>query len=151
MAQPNYTNVSQALSTLSHEVTLASNIPNLVIANQLTTIQNSLANLSNTVANLSNTVTNLSSTVTNLSSTVTNLTNNVNDLTITIQTTAQNSDRRNLARIFNSRLSDPDLQLEIVPDMSGNDPPNYPQSITRLREMSARRKRFAKYLGIQLL
>ncbi|CAG8682185.1 11221_t:CDS:2 [Funneliformis caledonium] len=158
--QPNYTNLSQALQTVSHEVSFVPNIPNLNVADQLTIIQRSLSNLTDTVTNLSNTVTNLSNTVTNLS-------NRIDGLTITIQAT----DTRNLARIYNSRLPSPDFQLEIVPDMAGNVPQNYPQSITAFREMTGhgvntlmtfyglpttgnvevRRKRFAKYIGVQLI
>ncbi|CAG8777462.1 2412_t:CDS:2, partial [Funneliformis caledonium] len=124
-AQPNYTNLSQALQTLAHEVTFVPNMPNVNVADQLTIIQRSLSNLTDTVTNLSDAVTNLSDAVTNLSDTVTNLSdkvtnmsNRIDGLTITIQTTAENTDTRNLARIFNSRLSSPDLQLEIVPDMA---------------------------------
>ncbi|CAG8607214.1 15370_t:CDS:2, partial [Funneliformis caledonium] len=155
-AQPNYTNLSQALQTLAHEVTFVPNMPNLNVANQLTIIQRSLSNLTDNITDLTDTVKNLS--------------NRIDDLTITIQTTAENTDARNLARIFNSRLSSPDLQLELVPDMAGNVPQNYPQSITAFREMTdhslnslmafyglqptgtveARRKRFAKYIGVQL-
>ncbi|CAG8577921.1 1558_t:CDS:2, partial [Funneliformis mosseae] len=165
--QPNYTNMSQALQTLAHEVTFVPNMLNVNVVDQLTIIQRSLSNLTDTVTNLTDTVTNLSNTVTNLTNTVTNLSNRIDGLTITIQAT----DTRNLARIFNSRLSSPDLQLEIVPDMAGNVPQNYPQSITAFREMTdhslnslmafyglpttgtveAQRKRFAKYIGVQLI
>ncbi|CAG8750247.1 9563_t:CDS:2, partial [Funneliformis mosseae] len=109
--QPNYTNLSQALQTVSHEVSFIPNIPNLNVADQLTIIQRSLSNLTDAVTNLTDTVTNLSNAVTNLS---TNLSNRIDGLTITIQA----MDTRNLARIYNSRLSSPDFQLEIVPDMA---------------------------------
>ncbi|CAG8743648.1 2920_t:CDS:1, partial [Funneliformis mosseae] len=66
-AQPNYTNLSQALQTIAHEVTFVPNMPNVNVADQLTIIQRSLSNLTDTVTNLSDKVTNLSDKVTNMS------------------------------------------------------------------------------------
>ncbi|GET02279.1 hypothetical protein GLOIN_2v1485812 [Rhizophagus clarus] len=53
-----------------------------------------------------------------------------------IQNSLQTIDTRNLARIFNSRLIDPNSNIEIVPDINGNNPPNYPQTIVALRAMN---------------
>ncbi|GES85539.1 hypothetical protein RCL_jg6553.t1 [Rhizophagus clarus] len=90
---------------------------------------------------------------------------------VNIQNSLQTVDTRNLARIFNSRLTDPNSNIEIVPDINGNNPENYPQTIVALRAMNGqqinkllrfyglpingsvkqRRNRLARNLGIQLL
>ncbi|CAG8453006.1 16828_t:CDS:2, partial [Funneliformis caledonium] len=107
--QPNFTNLAQAIQAVAQEFALFSNLPSMNFESRFRKLQQDLE---------------------------TYITNNSNRNFNNMMAIIRNSDARSLARTFNSRIYDPNVNLEPIPDLNGEVPPTFPENVAALRALT---------------